>query len=100
MNNDQTSELIEMVDAALSRHANASRNLAKELKAIQWRFRGPNGEHVGLGPVAQGSPFRFVPESKEQVFDGRDNEAIKRRVYELALGPLTVEIIPQITEAA
>lgn len=34
-----------------------------------------------------------------ELFDGRDNEAMKLATYERALGPLTVEIIPQLCRA-
>lgn len=61
----------------------------KELEQIKWRLRGPNGEFVGL------STFRcdFVPEKNALIFDGRDNEDLKKRTFERVLGPLTVELI-------
>lgn len=91
------SEVQEMVRGALSRHPVKSKELQEELKAIQWRLRGPRGEHVGLVKLFN---CAFVPESESLVFDGRDNEAMKLRVYELAIGvPLTIEVLPQLCHA-
>lgn len=72
-----------------------NRRRTNALKACQWRLRGPNGEFVGLRHMA----CSFVPEASSFVFDGRDNEAMKLATYERALGPLTVEIIPQLCRA-
>ncbi len=78
----------------------AYRLRVKALKACMWRLRGPNGEFVGLGPLMEGLKCRFVPEAQGLIFDGRDNEERKLKTYEAALGPLVVEIIPQIGGAA
>ena len=64
----------------------------RALKAILWRLRGPNGEFVGMRGYWA---IAFVPEHEALVFDGRDNEEMKLRAYESALGPLTIEILPQ-----
>lgn len=73
----------------------AGRERTKALKACQWWLRGQQGQFVGLNNLA----CAFVPESLAQVFDGRDNEDQKLATYERALGPLAVEIIPQICHA-
>lgn len=65
----------------------------KAMKAIQWRLRGPAGQYVGNKGFWT---LAFVPEANALIFDGRDNEAIKLRFYESVLGPLTIEILPQI----
>jgi hypothetical protein len=89
-----TAELKQMIAGALKIQCPKTRKAA--LKACQWRLRGPRGEFVGLGPVSAGLPCQFVPEASASVFDGRDNEDTKLAIFQRALGPLTVEIIPQI----
>lgn len=84
-------ELQTMIRGTIEAYPNIN-DRVKALKAIQWRLRGPNGEYIGLNKQLACS---FVPESAALVFDGRDNEEMKLRAYEAALGPLTVEILPQ-----
>jgi hypothetical protein len=81
-------ELNQMIDGA-ARLANKE----QALKAVQWRFRGPNGEFVGL----RGIKCAFVPESQASVFDGRDNAAHKLQFWQTILqAPLSIEILPQV----
>ena len=84
------SELQAMIHGTVMAHTGKDRQ--KALKAIQWRFRGPNGEYVGLNKQLACS---FVPEPQALIFDGRDNERMKLDCYQSALGPLTIEILPQ-----
>jgi len=95
---NKLSELQAMIRGTIDAHQ-VNRNRQRALRAIQWRLRGPNGEFVGLGVLSDGLPCIFCPESSAMVFDGRDNETIKLATYERALGPLTVEIIPQLCRA-
>lgn len=84
-------ELQRMIDGAV-KATPVGRERTNALKAIQWRFRGPNGGFVGL--KMQGMPIcAFVPEEKALVFDGRDNQVNKKAMYERALGPLTIEVL-------
>jgi hypothetical protein len=88
---NKLSELQEMIQGTSKVHPDKKARW-EAMKAIAWRLRGLNGEYVGLNSHAQCS---FVPESRALVFDGRDNEEIKLAVYQSALGPLIVEILPQ-----
>jgi hypothetical protein len=91
-------ELQTMITAAVARNP-AGKARITELKAIQWRLRGPCGQFVGHGDIFTGFRGQFVPEASAIVFDGRDNEATKLDAYSRDLGPLTVEIIPQLCHA-
>lgn len=91
------SELQTMIQGTAAVYGNP-RELRKALKAIQWRFRGPNGEYVTSGHEL-GDRVAFCPEDHATIFDGRDNETQKLAYYEAFLGPLTIEIIPQLTTA-
>ena len=73
----------------------AGRTRTKALKACQWRMRGPNGEYVGLTGGAR-LICSFVSEAQAMILDGRDSYEIKLATFERELGPLSVEIIPQI----
>lgn len=88
-------ELKQMIAGVLKAYPPGHERI-KALKACQWRLRGPCGEFVGIGDVRSGFKGKFLPESHAQLFDGRDNEDLKFAVYQRDLGPLTVEIIPQI----
>lgn len=52
-----------------------------------WRFRGPNGEFVGM----VGFKCSFVPESQATLFSDLDNRELKQAFWQVFLGPLTVE---------
>ena len=84
-------ELQQMISGTVAAFPD-SRMCRKALKAVMWRMRGPNGEFVGLKNLR----CAFVPEADAMIFDGRDNEAHKLQNYQAALGPLTIEIIPQV----
>ncbi len=90
--NPKLSQIKAMIQGAIAAHKDDVKQLRKAMKACQWRLRGPNGEFVGLKSLR----CAFVPESEAFVFDGRDNEEAKLRMYEITLGSLTVEIIPQV----
>lgn len=90
--NSTPTELSAMINGTVAAYPDNKR-LIPALKAIQWRLHGPNGEYVGLNRTLD---CAFVPESAAFIFDGRDNEAMKLAIYQAALGPLTIEIIPQL----
>ena len=82
------SELQAMIRGTVAATSPSERKNA--LKSIQWRLRGPHGEFVGLN---NSLACVFVPEAQAEIFDGRDNELMKLRIYEFALGPLAIEIL-------
>lgn len=92
------SELQSMIEGTLTAFAHNPKLRTKALKAIQWRFRGPNGEYVASGERL-GDKVAFCPQDRATIFDGRDNEAHKLSFYQTFLGPLTIEILPQQTTA-
>jgi len=90
--NTKTAEINAMIAGVCSQYPVGNQR-TKALKACLWRFRGPQGQFVGLNA---GHDCAFVPESQSTVFDGRDNADVKLLFWEKSLGPLTVEILPQL----
>lgn len=93
----QLSELREMITGTVRAYPD-NKGLMKALKAIQWRLRSADGRYVQLEPGLFTSTLG--PVETALVFDGRNNEEIKLRWYEMMLKqPLSIEILPQITTA-
>jgi hypothetical protein len=69
--------------------APGSKERLAELSKIQWFLAAENGRAVGL----KGAFASLVPLEKAQVFDGRDNEALKKAFF-VALLKTPLFIVP------
>ena len=85
--------LTEQVKAACdsTRPKTTARNNA--LAKIRWVLRDQNGSYAGLD--SQGRPVSVTAIKDAMVFDGRDNEKLKRDFYGRITGnDYTVELLP------
>lgn len=65
--------------------------LRKAMKACKWIMRGINGQYVGLSGLLW--YVALVDKKDAQVFDGRDNPAIKFHFYSRFVGEVTFELV-------
>jgi len=82
-----------IADAIASTQA-GTKARSKALEAIKWRLESETGLVAGMD--SQACCVLCPAESPlAQVFDGRDNEAMKRQMYQMLLGePLTLVLLP------
>jgi len=61
----------------------------KALAEVQWFLASDDGRAVGL----RGLATALVPLEEAQIYDGRDNEEMKRRYFEAVL-KVTLKVVP------
>lgn len=84
--------LQERIQAACDSTPPKTRERNEALAQIRWALRDPNGNYAGLDSHAQIIAVSDVKDA--QVFDGRDNEQLKRDFYSRITGmDYTVELL-------
>lgn len=86
--------LAEKIAAAIASTKTGTKARASALSGIKWRLESESGLVAGLDN--EGGCILCPAESPlAQVFDGRDNEAMKLRVYQMLIGEtLSIVLLP------
>jgi hypothetical protein len=88
----ETNPLSEEIAAALARTPPRSRARNAALAAIKWVLAAPDGSCMALDRFAR--PRLTMDADEALVFDGRDNEELKARFFQIILGmDLTVVLL-------
>lgn len=81
------------IAAAIASTKAGTKERSKALEAIKWRLESPSGLVAGLDN-AGGCILCPAESPLAQVFDGRDNETMKRQMYQMLLGePLALVLL-------
>lgn len=84
--------LAQRIQAACSSTSPKTRERMNALAAIRWVLRDQNGNYAALG--SKGSVIAVESINEALVFDGRDNEEMKRGYYRRITGmDYTVELL-------